>query len=521
MGTSLRLVHAICKLGLPLRRFLFWSILALPIFSTAGFTDKRRNVLVMIGDDAGFESQVYNNTVCKTPNIDALAKRSVTFRNAFTTVSSCSPSRSTIFTGLPQHQNGMFGLHQTFNNFNSFEAVRSLPLLLKKANVRTGIIGKKHIGPETVYPFDFSYTEYNCGLFQCGRNITHMKNLAREFFQGSQNDSRPFFLFMGFYDNHRCPPGGRFGEFCEKFGNGEPGMGIIPDWKPLHYTPEEVAVPYFIQDTPAARKEIANQYTSISRLDQGVGLILKELRQAGFEDNTLVIFSSDNGIPFPGAKTNLYSPGMAEPYLVSSPDAPERWGQLSDALASLLDITPTALDWLGIDYPTYKIFGPNKVQLTGKSILPVLKQEPSTGWDTVFASHDMHAVTDYYPMRVIQKKQLKLIHNLWYKMPYPIAGDIFTSYTFKDLLERTREGTPTGWIRTLKEYYYRAQWELYDLNSDPKELTNLIDEPAYQDIVKELRQELLAWLRTTDDPWICSPGAVLVGQACQSLDNGA
>ena len=99
MGTSLRLVHAICKLGLPLRRFLFWSILALPIFSTAGFTDKRRNVLVMIGDDAGFESQVYNNTVCKTPNIDTLAKRSVTFRNAFTTVSSCSPSRSTIFTG--------------------------------------------------------------------------------------------------------------------------------------------------------------------------------------------------------------------------------------------------------------------------------------------------------------------------------------------------------------------------------------------------------------------------------------
>lgn len=87
-------------------------------------------------------------------------------------------------------------------------------------------------------------------------------------------------------------------------------MEIIPDWKPLHYTPEEVAVPYFIQDTPAARKEIANQYTSISRLDQGVGLILKELRQAGFEDNTLVIFSSDNGIPFPGAKTNLYSPGM-------------------------------------------------------------------------------------------------------------------------------------------------------------------------------------------------------------------
>ena len=71
-------------------------------------------------------------------------------------------------------------------------------------------------------------------------------------------------------------------------------MGVIPDWKPLHYSPEEVIVPYFVPDTPAARKEIANQYTGISRMDQGIGLILDELRQAGFEEYTLVIFSSDN-----------------------------------------------------------------------------------------------------------------------------------------------------------------------------------------------------------------------------------
>ena len=210
---------------------------------------------------------------------------------------------------------------------------------------------------------------------------------------------------------------------------------------------------------------------------------------------------------------------MAEPYLVSSPDAPERWGQLSDASVSLLDITPTVLDWLGIDYPEYHIFGPAK--LTGKSLLPVLQQEPQSGWDTAFASHDLHEITMYYPMRVIQKKTLKLIHNLWYKMPYPIALDIATSLTFRDLVKRTRARTPTGWIRTLKQYYYRAQWELYDLDSDPKELKNLIDAPAYQDVVKELRQELLAWQRTTHDPWICSPGGVKVGGVCQDLDNDA
>ena len=91
-------------------------------------------------------------------------------------------------------------------------------------------------------------------------------------------------------------------------------------------------------------------------------------------------------------------------------------------------------------------------------------------------------------------------------MPYPIALDIFTSFSFRDILERTKNGTETGWIHTLKQYHYRAQWELYDLKSDPKELKNLINNPAYQAEVKELRQELLTWQRSTDGPRLCSPG---------------
>lgn len=75
-------------------------------------------------------------------------------------------------------------------------------------------------------------------------------------------------------------------------------MGIIEDWKPMIYDPMDVVVPYFVQDTIAARQDLAAQYTTISRLDQGVGLILNELKNAGFEDSTLVLYSSDNGIPF-------------------------------------------------------------------------------------------------------------------------------------------------------------------------------------------------------------------------------
>lgn len=303
-------------------------------------------------------------------------------------------------------------------------------------------------------------------------------------------------------------------------------MGLIPDWKPVLYSPDEVIVPYFVQDTPAARQDIASQYTTISRLDQGIGLILDEFRQAGFEQNTLIIYSSDNGIPFPTGRTNLLDPGMSEPYLVSSPYAPERWGEVSDAMVSLLDIVPTVLDWYDISYPSYTVLG-NDVKLTGKSVLPLLNKETSAGWDTIFASHNLHEVTMYYPMRVVRNKAFKLIHNLNYKMPFPIDQDFFVSPTYQDLLNRTQEGKPTKWFRTLDQYYYRDQWELYDLKTDPKELKNLFGKPDYQGVVKELQGKLQVWQNITYDPWICSPGSVLEDKGryprsgvCLSMHNG-
>lgn len=304
-------------------------------------------------------------------------------------------------------------------------------------------------------------------------------------------------------------------------------MGLIPDWTPTEYNPQDVEVPFFVQDTPAARQDLAAQYTTIGRLDQGIGLIIQELKNAGFEDETMVIYSSDNGIPFPTGRTNLFDPGMAEPFLVSSPLHNKRWGQLSDALVSLVDIVPTVLDWFDVSYPTYQIFKPNNVHLTGKSVLPLLNEEPTTGWDTVFASHNLHEVTMYYPMRVIRNKEYKLIHNMNYKMPFPIDQDFMISPSFQDLLNRTRAGQETHWYRTLQGYYYRPQWELYDINTDPKELINLAGKPDYQKVLESLQLKLQVWQNVTDDPWICAPSGVLENKGyyprtgvCLAMDNG-
>ena len=422
-----------------------------------------KNVLVMVADDEGIESPLYGNPKIKTPNLQELASRSVLIKNAYTSVSSCSPSRSVIMTGLPQHQNGMYGLEHAEHHFRSFDNVKSLPRILNETKKYwTGIIGKKHVAPEPVFPFGFSRTEldgYN--LMQVGRNITVMKQYAREFLTIAKQADKPFFLYIGFHDCHRA--GGSVGEFAEKFGDGSPGQGVIPDWTPVTYDIQDVYVPYFIPDTPTARQDIANQYKSISRLDQGVGLMLQALKDFGFDENTLIIYTSDNGSPFPNAKTNLYESGMQEPMMISNPLARQRWGQSTTALASTTSIVPTVLEWLGEEYPKYHMFGPSPTQPQSPSLLPLTTEEPKEGYDTVFASHDFHEIIDFYPMRVVRTKQFRLVHNLNYGMPYPIAVDLFTSPTYQEILNKAKNNETLGWFKTLPEYYHRKQWELFDI----------------------------------------------------------
>ncbi|XP_031829818.1 N-sulfoglucosamine sulfohydrolase [Nomia melanderi] len=489
-------------------------------------TAARKNVVLLLADDGGFEMRSYLNKICQTPNLDKLAKESLLFNNAYSSVSSCSPSRASLLTGLPSHQNGMYGLHHGIHHFNSFDNVQSLPKILRENNIRTGIIGKKHVGPDSVYPFDFSQTEENNSILQVGRNITKIKLLVRDFL--SHNGTQPFFLYIAFHDPHRCGHSHpEYGNFCEKFGNGDIGMGSIPDWHPIYYQWDQVKVPYFVQNTETARRDIAAQYTTISRLDQGVGLVLKEIEDAGFKDNTLVIYTSDNGIPFPNGRTNLYEPGLAEPMMIRSPNPKHRKNAVTYSLTSLLDIVPTLLDWFDITYTNQPSSNENEVlspQLTGKSLLPLLDQEPVENNTAVFASQTHHEVTMYHPMRAIRTKRYKLIHNINYKMPFPIDQDLFVSPTFQDLLNRTRTNQPLKWYKTLKSYYERPEWELYDLKYDPEERNNIVSKSSVQDIFTDLRKRLLNWQEVTADPWLCAPTGILVNietenPQCMSLQN--
>ena len=176
-------------------------------------------------------------------------------------------------------------------------------------------------------------------------------------------------------------------------------------------------------------------------------------------------------------------------------------------MVSLLDVVPTILDWFNISYPSYKL-NKSPVTLTGKSLLKAINSTSAES-NLVFASHNLHEATMYYPMRVVRTNDFKLIQNLNFKMPFPIDQDFFISPTFQDLLNRTHRKGKTHWYKNLTDYYYRPQWELYNLEKDPHELKNLAQDQNYEPVLKKLKSFLKKWQVKTNDPWICSPNAVL------------
>jgi N-sulfoglucosamine sulfohydrolase len=326
----------------------------------------RRNVLLLVADDLGFELGCYGNDKIKTPNIDALAKNGVRFTHAFATVSSCSPSRASLYTGLYTHTSGQYGLAHAEHHFRTRETVQSLPAVLKPAGYRTAILGKIHVEPQSVYPFDEEITKDIGG----NRSVAVMAKKAQQFI--TDCGEKPFLLIVGYSDPHRSAN-------ARNFGNENTYPGVTE----TKYDPKNVVVPDFLPDAPETRADLALYYQSVSRLDQGVGMMLDALKQTKTAENTLVIFLSDNGIPFPGAKTTLYDHGVHLPLVIASPSQ-KKHGVVNDAMVSWIDIMPTILDWTNTKGPA---------NLPGRSILPILEEEQPKGWDMVYGSHQCHEVT--------------------------------------------------------------------------------------------------------------------------------
>jgi len=444
--------------------------------------NKRPNVVLVVSDDHGLDALgCYGNPVIKTPNLDALAGEGVRLTNAFCTSASCSASRSVILSGMYNHANGQYGHQHSYHHFVSFPNVRSLPVMLTEAGYRTCRIGKYHVAPEEVYKFDATLPANT-------RSPVQMADNCRDFI--SSDDDKPFFLYFCTSDPHRG--GGVANELPgkpDRFGN-KPGGGAYPGIDEVKYDPKDVVVPPFLPDLSECRAELAQYYQSVSRVDQGVGRLMRVLKQAGKYDNTVVIYISDNGVAFPGAKTTLYEPGMNLPCIVRDPRQRNK-GIACDALVNYADLAPTILDYAGAL--------PRKSSLQGRSFRPVLNQEHPKGWGETYASHTFHEITMYYPMRVVRQRKYKLIWNIAHGLDYPFASDLWASATWQATI---RAGNRYYGKRTVDAYLHRPKFELYDLENDPHEVENLADNPGHQKVLTELKSKLKAFQKRTKDPWV-------------------
>ncbi|WP_324025364.1 sulfatase [Maribacter sp. BPC-D8] len=439
---------------------------------------ERPNIILFVSDDHGTDAiGAYGNTKIKTPNLDKLATEGTVFTNAYCTSASCAASRSVILTGLFGHATGSYGHVHDYHHFSTYDSIRSLPVLLSNAGYETARIGKYHVAPEKVYHF-------NQVLEADPRNTVEMAQQCADVL----NSDKPFFLYFCTDDPHRGDP---FEpdpwDAPNSFGNKKEGY---KDVETITYDPKDVVVPDFLPDTKQTREEIAEYYQSISRIDQGFGKLMQMLQETGKADNTIVFYISDNGMAFPGAKTTVYEPGINLPCIIKDPTKNSK-GSISDAMISWVDLTPTILDMAKIT------FEPDNFH--GSSFNDIIGKDEFEGWDEIYASHTFHEITMYYPMRVVRNKNYKLIWNIAYPLEYPFASDLWASSTWQAIYRNDLEYFGP---KTVKEYLFRPEFELYDLDKDPAESKNLATQEEFKVILETMKDKMKAFQAKTNDPWM-------------------
>jgi arylsulfatase A-like enzyme len=218
-------------------------------------------------------------------------------------------------------------------------------------------------------------------------------------------------------------------------------------------------------------------YGIINPVDEVIGKIIEILEKTGLRENTLFIYTTDHGSPFPRAKCTLYDPGIKTLLIMACPNQNLfNGGKVLDQMISNIDLMPTLLDFIGADIPG---------NIEGKSFLPVLKNTTLPFRSEIFTEKNYHDLYD--PMRCVRTKEFKYIRNFepseyLYQIPLDIERGLF-GQGIKDKIK-----------------IQRAEEELYDLKNDPNENTNLINDPTYEAVLIELRQDLVSWMKKTNDP---------------------
>ena len=412
----------------------------------------RPNILYIHSHDTGRYIQPYGCAV-PTPNLQKLAESGIVFRQAFCAAPTCSPSRAAMLTGQSAHSSGMLGL--AHRGFELQDVRQHLQHTLKQNGYFTILAGLQHI--TNFGGKEWEKLGFDSGLDgiavedEMGRvdrySTTHLR--AARYLEGHPRE--PFFLDVGFIETHR--------PFYD------PNLDEVPFIQP----------PRPLPDAPMIREDMSAFIETVKIYDRKVGVVLAALEKSGLADRTLVICTTDHGIPFPLMKCNLTDHGTGV-LLIMKDAGLFSGGQGLDALVSQIDLFPTVCEYLEIPTPTW---------LQGQSLLPILRGEKQEVNSQVFAEVTFHAA--YEPQRMIRTQRWKYIRRFGQR-GLPTLPNIDDSPTKDFLLEHG-----------LREHPLDAEM-LFDLVYDPNEMNNLVCDSEYQLVLADLRSRLAEWMQSTQDP---------------------
>ncbi|KEI71505.1 sulfatase family protein [Endozoicomonas elysicola] len=427
------------------------------------------NIMLITADDLGYEAySLFNNELPDlTPNMDQFAAEGVQFEHAHVNHSICQPSRAVMLTGKYSTTSGMMGF------IHMKDQVPTVMTTLAEHGYRTGILGKVgHSSPDLAYQWDYSFDANDLGA---GRSPQLYHQRTKDYIEQSKKAGKPFFLMVNSHDPHRA--------FYDPAGKRQGGDEKTPS---RLYTPDEVTVPSYLPDYPEIRLDLSHYYNSVRRLDDTFGQVIDALEETGAADNTLVIFVSDNGSPFPYAKANTYLASTKTPLLVQWPNGKLENGSVDDEhVVSTVDLMPTMLEAAGIDIPD---------TVDGRSFLPLLKGEEQDNRDYTFSQIDYKIGGPATPMRAVQSKEFGYTFNAF-------AG--FSEFKVgydRQAINLMKQSDDPEMKERAKHFRKRVPEEFYDLKNDPDNINNLIDNPEYQQVIKQYRAKLEEWMAKNEDP---------------------
>lgn len=413
-----------------------------------------------MGDDMTWHDVgCYGNKQIKTPNIDKLRSQGMKFERAFSSSPMCAPTRMSLYSGIHPVRNGGHPNHSRV-----YPWVKTMPHYLGDLGYETAIIGKRHEKPRENFPF------------------TNLGGIHHDTGEGEEMDFSKIKTFM---NSHEKNP------WCLVVASNQPHR----PWNrgDQQYDPGSLELPPYFVDTLETRTSLANYYAEISYLDKKVGDTLSFLEASGQEDETVVIFLSEQGSSFPLCKWTCYDRGVRAAMVVRWPGMVKP-DTTSPSIIQYVDVLPTMVQAAGGNSEDH--------DFDGTSFLSTLSDPSKHHNDFAFSVQTSKGIhqgpePEGYGIRSVRSRDYRLIWNLNWKNEFQNLVTEKQAY-YQTWKRKAEEGDSFAQQQT-KLYQKRPQFELFDVSNDPFEMNNLADEESYAEIRKELKKQLEQWMAQQGD----------------------